>query len=77
MKEWLSEFENWLFEKERIKAENDYFDLWFELNREQLEDKYIVMRIEEWEQEQDVIEEVMSGFHKYQDYCWEMCFKNL
>lgn len=76
-KQWLTEFEKWLFEKERIKAENDYFDFRFEMNREDLENKYIVKRIEDWIDEQDVIEEVMTWFHKFIEFCWEKCFQNI
>ena len=76
-RKWLSDFQKSLYEKERIVAENKYFDYRFELNREQLEDKYINQRVEEWEEEQDAIEEVMNWYSKYQDYCFEMCFKKL
>lgn len=76
-KEWLSEFQEALFDKYKIQAEKDYFDFWFELNREDLENKFIVKMLESWEDEDDAISLVLSWSQKFTEYCWEKCFANL
>lgn len=76
-KKWLSQFQEALFDKERIKAENDYFDYWFELNREQLEDRYMIKRLEDWEEEKDIVEEITCWYWRYIQYCYDKCFENL
>lgn len=76
-KKWLSEFQKALFDKCRIKAENEYFDFWFELNREKLEDTFIVKMLENWFDEDDAISLVLSWSSKFTEYCLEKCFENL
>jgi hypothetical protein len=74
---WLSQFQEALFDKCRIQAENNYFDYWFELNREKLENDFLIKMLENWEEEQDVIDWIMLWNSKFTEYCLEKCFQNL
>ena len=76
-KTWLSEFQEAFYDKERVKAENEYFDLWFEMNREELENKYEIKRLEDWENALDIQDEITLWSSNFTLYCWEICFKNL
>jgi hypothetical protein len=56
-----------------IQYEKEYFDLWFELNREKLEDSYITYL----ESKNDPKDEIPQSFmisDKFMEYCHEMCF---
>jgi len=71
-KKWISEFQGAFYEKERIKAEQEYFDLWFEMYRERLEDKYL-----ECIEDKEVGQEMLIWNNKFIEWCREQCFKNL
>jgi len=75
--EWLNDIMKWIFEKEKIKAENAYFDLRFEHNQEWLQDKFIVAMVEQWHEQEEVEEMLRNWTGKFAEYCYELCLQNL
>lgn len=64
-----------LFYKKFENTQNDYFFLWFDINRELIENKRIENRIERWDSEADAIQSLSS--FQFQEYAQEKCFENL
>ncbi len=62
-----------LYQTKVLQYEKEYFELWFELNKEQLEDSYIT-----YLQAKNVqIEEIPQSFmlsDKFMEFCHEKCF---
>ena len=63
------------FEKQLSQAIDNYFIIWFELNREKLENKRIENRIERGDSEEEAILSVSS--HQFQEYARERCVEGL
>ena len=54
--------------------ESDYFDLWIELNRETLTDKFIIEQTEDWVSI-DIVEQQLETWSVFVDWCMSVCFE--
>ncbi len=71
--EWASAIYHSQYEKYR----DEYFDLWFELNRENIENKYIIYASEKWIEINEIEQDVTHWSSKFIEFCLERCFENL
>lgn len=60
-----------LFSKLLDSKIDDYFMIWFEINKEQCENYYIDKRLERWDTEQEAIESLNT--HQFQEYAYGKC----
>lgn len=60
-----------LFSKVLNVKIDDYFMIWFEINRDTVENKWIENRIEKWDDEKEAIESLNSC--QFQEYAYEKC----
>ena len=74
---WLSDFQLALFDKERAKAESNYFDFWFEINREKLENVFTIKLLEDWFTDDEIDFNTFPIQEKFYQFCYDKCFQNI
>lgn len=70
--ECVSEGAKMLCDTQIIKYEKEYFELRFEMNRGELEDKYIDYRASLWI-DLEIIEKEIKEWVQFVEFCLEMC----
>jgi len=70
---WASAVYQTQFEKYR----EEYFDLWFELNRDSIENEYIIRASENWIEMEEIEKDITLWNKRFIDFCLEKCYQNL
>lgn len=64
-----------IFEKHIARLEEKYFELWFDLYRDWLQDKFIAEMVEAWYEEEDI--QVRLEWTRFVEWAMEVCFSSL